>query len=139
MYFINPDEMQTTFDTHFLSVRYFSTFNSFDIFLISLLLACQSLPFSPDSCIEEEGINYNVLAGQTIGTWKRVTQAYCKDIAASIEKRNQWGSQRLYWSYEKNRKICSIKTANGNSSEDSNFVSGYMECGTRIPGRILNI
>ena len=87
----------------------------------------------------EEGINYNVLAGQTIGTWKRVTQAYCKDIAASIEKRNQWGSQRLYWSYEKNRKICSIKTANGNSSEDSNFVSGYMECGTRIPGRILNI
>ena len=32
MYTFNPDEMQTTFDRHFLSFQYFSTFNSFNIF-----------------------------------------------------------------------------------------------------------
>ena len=136
MYFINPDEMQ--FDTHFLSVRYFSTFNSFDIFLISLLLACQSLPFSPDSCIVERRKKYRVRAGQTITTWKGVTLENCKDIAASIEKRNQRGSERLYWNYQAESKECLILNATGKSVADHRFVSGYKECGTRIPGRSLD-
>ena len=94
------------------------------------------MPFSPESCIVEEGKEYT---GATIGTWDGVTQANCRDIAASIEKKSQWGPERLYWSYQKAKKKCSIKNANGNSALDQRFVSGYKECGTRILGRNLDI
>ena len=84
----------------------------------------------------EEGKEYR---GAAIGTWEGVTEANCRDIAASIKKRNQWGPERLYWSYQKDKKKCSIKTANGNSAVDTRFVSGYKECGERILGRNLDI
>jgi hypothetical protein len=128
---INPDEMQTTFDTVF-NISKLSTV------LTSLILCCQSLPFSPESCVVEEGKDYGARSGaDTIDTWTGVTQENCASIAASIVKQNQWGSQEtLYWSYQESKNKCSIKNVN-TRTVDSRFVSGSSECGTTIPGRNL--
>ena len=83
----------------------------------------------------QEGIEYGV---DTIDEWKGVTKKNCMDIAKTVRKSDRFGLGPLYWSYNTEQKVCSIKNGNGNPTSGPSSISGTADCGTRIPGRNLD-
>merc|ERR1712061_323806 len=73
------------------------------------------------ACIEEDGIDYS---GHDIPGERKTTanSQECADFAASI-------TGGLYWTFNKEAKMCFVKSSNSGRRTDADAVSGNRQCG----------
>ena len=90
---------------------------------------------SPETCVVEDGIDYEVGDARTVLHMKGISKHACANLAASVVQHSELVTlDGIFWTYKTSVKRCWVKLTNEKPKEDSSVVSGSKACGTRKPG-----
>ena len=89
---------------------------------------------SPESCVVQEGTDYEVGSAKNILHMKGLSRHACADLAASVVQDPTEAQVGIYWTYKAAVKRCWVKKTNEKPKAVPSVVSGSKACGTRKPG-----